>query len=1030
VVFLQGLQPSLKGQETRTPNDVKDQRLDAYAFTHATVYQTANSKVDNATLLIKDGLVISVLAKGKVPAGFTEVDLKGRYIYPGLIDIYSQYGLPKAKKAARSSFSGAEVMNTTNKSAFNSNEAIKSQYSAAEHFKVDNKAAKELRKLGFSTTLSFMDDGVARGTSTLVALGKELVNDSILVQQAAAHYSLNKGSSKQGFPYSRMGMVALLRQTYLDADWFGAQNPRPFADQSLDAFIKSKALPQIFETTDWKAALLADKVGDEFAVQYIIKGSGDEYRRLDLLKATGASFIMPINFPKAFDVEDPIDAKRVSLQEMKHWELAPYNLARMSDAKITFAITSNGSRKTFWKNLKLAVKNGLDKTTALAALTSVPAKLLGQSESLGSLENGRLANFIISSGDLFDKKTKIHENWIQGKKFQLNDNAQDRKGIYQLTVNGEQNKVEISGDAGKHKAKIILTASEEDAKTTEEETEASKEGAQKKAKVLPLKLKIADGLVSLSFVPEDSKEAIRLSGWSTQNGWKGTGQLADGSWVDWSLAYSEAIKTKDDKDDKKTDKKKSDKKAELPGKVTYPFVAYGKTTLATQEDLLIKNITVWTNEDDGILTNTDVLLTKGKITKVGKNLSAKGVLEVDGTGQHLTPGIIDEHSHIALDAVNDVATNSSMVRMGDVVDPDDINIYRNLAGGVTAAQLLHGSANPIGGQSALIKMRWGVSPEAMLIKDADKFIKFALGENVKRSRNSSSIRYPQTRMGVEQVYMDAFGQAKEYEKQWNKYNKLSRSAKRKAVKPRRDLVQETMLEILNSKRFVSSHSYVQSEINMLMTVAENYGFNINTFTHILEGYKVADKMAKHGAGGSTFADWWAYKWEVRYAIPYNLALMKQAGVVTAINSDSGEMSRRLNQEAAKTIKYGGLSEQDALKQITLNPAKLLHLDKRMGSIKIGKDADIVIWDNHPLSIYARVNKTIVDGIVYYDREQDKLARAEIKAERSRLIHKLRTAKSGKSGKGPSPKGTKMQHWHQHEVIDALNAVLNNSKGEE
>ena len=337
---------------------------------------------------------------------------------------------------------------------------------------------------------------------------------------------------------------------------------------------------------------------------------------------------------------------------------------------------------------------------------------------------------------------------------------------------------------------------------------------------------------------------------------------------------------------------------------------------------------------------------------------------------HVTSGIIDEHSHIAASSINDISTNSAMVRIGDVIDPTAGHIYTSLSGGVTAVQILHGSANPIGGQSALIKLRWGASPEEMKIKGADGFIKFALGENVKRSRNNRSIRFPQTRMGVEQVYVDAFSSALEYQKKWDEYNKLSNKARTVAIRPRRDLAMDAMNEILNSKRFISCHSYVQSEINMLMKVADDFGFKVNTFTHILEGYKLADKMAAHGAGASTFSDWWAYKWEVRYAIPYNAVIMHNAGVTVAINSDDSEMGRRLNQEAAKSIKYGGMSQEDAWKMVTLNPAKLLHLDNRMGSLKVGKDADVVIWSDNPLSIYANVKQTIIDGKVYYAAEKE------------------------------------------------------------
>jgi len=421
--------------------------------------------------------------------------------------------------------------------------------------------------------------------------------------------------------------------------------------------------------------------------------------------------------------------------------------------------------------------------------------------------------------------------------------------------------------------------------------------------------------------------------------------------------------------------------------VLYPFTAYGREQIPEAQDFVVRGATVWTNEDEGVLV-TDVLVRDGRIARLGDGVRARNAVEIDGSGKHLTPGIIDEHSHIALFSINEWQTNSSMVRMKDVVDAEDINLYRNLAGGVVAAQLLHGSANPIGGQSAIVKMRWGGPAEELLIEDAPEFIKFALGENVKRSTNPASVRYPQTRMGVERVFVNAFSQAREYGQAWERYNGLSASQRRETAPPRRDLVNEAMLEVLEGERLVTSHSYVQSEINMLMHVAERFDFNINTFTHILEGYKVADKMARHGAGGSTFSDWWAYKWEVRYAIPYNAALMQQAGVMVAINSDDAEMARRLNQEAAKAVKYGGMNEIDALKLVTLNPAILLHLDDRTGSIRRGKDADLVLWSAHPLSIYAVAETTWVEGVPYYDLQDDMALREQIAAERARIIEAI------------------------------------------
>ena len=340
---------------------------------------------------------------------------------------------------------------------------------------------------------------------------------------------------------------------------------------------------------------------------------------------------------------------------------------------------------------------------------------------------------------------------------------------------------------------------------------------------------------------------------------------------------------------------------------------------------------------------------------------------------------------MAASSINEGGHNSSAeVSIMDVIDPDDINLYRNLAGGVTTVQILHGSANPIGGQSAIIKLKWGSEIDQMLYKGADPFIKFALGENVKQS-NWSGSRFPQTRMGVEQVFVDHFERAQEYGKKWSDYNSLNSRQKSQTIKPRYDEELETLWEILRGDRFISSHSYVQSEINMLMKVAEKFNFRINTFTHILEGYKVADKMRNHGVGASTFSDWWGYKYEVNDAIPYNASIMHNAGVLVALNSDSSELSRRLNLEAAKAVKYGGISEEDAWKFVTLNPAILLHLDDKVGSLKIGKDADLVVWSGHPMSLSSRAEKTYIEGALYFDSKEHEKKLKDIQIEKSKLI---------------------------------------------
>jgi imidazolonepropionase-like amidohydrolase len=392
----------------------------------------------------------------------------------------------------------------------------------------------------------------------------------------------------------------------------------------------------------------------------------------------------------------------------------------------------------------------------------------------------------------------------------------------------------------------------------------------------------------------------------------------------------------------------------------------------------------------GTIENGTVLIRDGKIAAVGTSVDVPaGATVIDATGHFVMPGIIDAHSHIAAESINEMSVSvSSMVGVGDVLVPTDINIYRELAGGVTTSNVLHGSANPIGGKNAVIKHRWGKDARGLLFEGALPGIKFALGENPKRSRGSGpAARYPATRMGVIDVIRQAFTEALAYQREWTEYEEKKRSGQKDLVAPRRDLELEPLVEILEGKRLVHAHCYRADEILQLLRVAEEFGFRIATLQHVLEGYKVADEIREHGAGASTFSDWWAYKMEAYDAIPYNAALMTERGVLVSLNSDSAEEARHLNQEAAKTMKWGGLTEEQALALITINPAKQLRIDARVGSIEPGKDGDLAVFDKHPLSVYAVVQKTIIDGEVYFDRAKDLERRAAMEAERKELLAK-------------------------------------------
>ncbi|MBP6287521.1 MAG: amidohydrolase family protein [Ferruginibacter sp.] len=983
--FLAGSFQLLKAQATFPVNDVANPKDGYYAFTNATILKGARDTLKDATLVIRRGKIEAVGNNIPVPQDAVLIDCKGKYIYPAFIDIYSDYGIASAS-AQQSGFAGGaaaffrtQQLASNTKGAYGWNQAIKAETDAYRIFTADDAKAKALRDIGFGSVLTHQKDGIARGTGAFVTLANQPDNFALIKDRASAHYSFSRGTSAQSYPSSMMGTIALLRQTYLDAQWYKSNPAAEGMNISLKSWNDNQNLPQIFDANDKWNDLRADRIGDEFGVQYIIKGGGNEYQRMREMAETKASFILSLNYPAPMDVDDPNDLRFVGLDDLKHWELAPGNPAAFEKAGINFCLTTAdlSNPADFMANLRKAIEYGLTEPKALEALTKVPATLLGVYDKIGSLDAGKIANFIITSGPVFAEKTVLLQNWTQGIKNAVKDeNWYDAKGFYNLAANTHAGVKTFSlelKDAGvaSFVSKDTLTG----------------------------KYTYDGKLVKLSYTEgrgPGARETI-LSGAVAGKTWNGYGADAQGNKFTWTATF-----------DKKAEAKADSARPRQPlvlGKVTYPFLSYGWEELPRQENILIRNGTVWTSEKEGKLENTDILIKNGKIAAVGKGLSDPTAKVIDATGKNITPGIIDEHSHIASSSTNEGGQSvTSEVRIGDNLNPDDMNIYRQLSGGVTSSHILHGSANTIGGQTQLIKLRWGMDDEELKFAGADPFIKFALGENVKRSSSTQgNPRFPDTRMGVEQVLTDAFQRASDYQKAIRAAEDNNKKKGATPIVVRRDLELDALAEIMNKKRFITCHSYVQSEINATMKVAERFGFPVNTFTHILEGYKVADKMKAHGANASTFSDWWNYKMEVVDAIPYNAYIMSKVGLNVAINSDDAEMARRLNQEAAKSVKYGGMSEEEALKMITINPAKMLHVDNKTGSIKVGKDADLVVWNDNPLSIYAKAEKTIVDGTIYFDREKDAEMRKKNQVERSRIVQKLatlkRTAAGGAGGGG-------------------------------
>ena len=928
-------------QENFPVNGVKLTNQETYAFVNANIYLSFNDKIEGATLIIKDDIIIDVGKNIKIPKESIIFDLSNLTICPSFIDIFSEYGQNKH--------------NQNNQTLGSWNSALNTEYNAVNNFFVNEKESRNYINYGFGLVNSLKRDGIIRGTSTLVSLNSRSTNNLVMLEKSALCMSFDKGSSSTPYPNSLMGSIALIRQSYYDMFWY--ENNKTDFNNSLASFVNNKRLPKIFEVDGLQSIFRANKIQKEFEDNFIIKTKGDEYQRVEELKAINPKLIVPLNFPEINLPNDPYDNLELSLKELKSWEMAPYNLKILFENNIDLALTTHGEElKDFFKNLNKSISLGLSEASALKALTYNPAKFLNIYNKVGSISKGKKANFLIFSGNLFSKEFIILQNWIDGVSHDVNNkNITKLIGEHSLFVDEkEEGLINFFVEKGKIAGEFSSSAS-------------------KKKKLRNIKL--IGNRISFSY---------------KKNFFSGVfdndiiGELQDSllDWKKFNLVKNNFYPiNKNDLDN-------------IPkhGDVLFPNSAYGLIKEPVQETILFKNATVWTNESRGIIQNCDVAIESGKIIAVGKNIkksvfrNSKNLQIIDASGKHITSGIIDEHSHIAISGGVNESTQAvtSEVRIGDVINANDINIYRQLSGGVTVAQLLHGSANPIGGQSSIIKLRWGKSAENLKFKKSKPFIKFALGENVKQSNwgNNHKTRFPQTRMGVEQIMIDAFSRAKDYE-----YN-LKNYKRNKKPKPRKDLELDAILEIINKERYITCHSYIQSEIIMLMNLAKSFNFNINTFTHVLEGYKIADKLKEHGANASTFSDWWAYKYEVNDAIPHNASILNQMGVNTAINSDDAEMGRRLNQEAAKMVKYGNTSQEDAWKMITLNPAKMLHIDSYVGSLRKNKHADIVLWSDNPLSIYSFVEKTFIDGRCYFSIENDLLHRLYIKKEKSRLLNKL------------------------------------------
>jgi imidazolonepropionase-like amidohydrolase len=904
--------------------------LGVHALVGAKVVLKPGETLNPATIIIRDGFIQAVGANVAVPPDARVWDVKGLTIYAGFIDPYLTLGAKTGDKPAKKELDltagGVRFFGVGGEQEVGPGYdvvRVTPERRVAQTFSPEAKLLEQLREIGFTAANVAPDKGILRGSSAFVALSDAAPNRAIIKPDVFQHvcFELQGRSEGEGaYPGSLMGVIAAVRQSFFDAQHYALdqadyqKNPqaraRPAYNLALEALSPAveKKMPVVFEPEDALMVNRAARVAHELNLDFYIVSSGQEWRRPALAKAASVPFIVPLNFPELPKMPSEDDWHQITLDQLRAWDWASENPAVLRNQGVEIAVTTHGlaEKKNFRKNLRLALDRGLTETDALAALTTVPARLCGLDKLLGTIEAGKLANLTVVDGKgYFDPEAKVRSVWIDGR-------------FYRVPAEGEKDE---------SPAKV-----EEKKEGQNATTEASKE---EKAKA------------------EKEKKLAKLK--------------------------------------------------ELQKRAARPPLE-GRGVITNPPAVLVRNATVWTCGPAGRIANADLFIENGKVKQVGAHLFGNAgppanALVIDGAGLHVTPGLIDCHSHsMILHGVNEATLPSSaMVRIGDVVNSEAVTIYEQLAGGVTAVNLLHGSANPIGGQNCVIKLRDGDPPEQLKFEAAPPGIKFALGENVKQSNwgDKNTTRFPQTRMGVRTFIANRFIAAQEYLKKWEDYQKSG------GLAPRRDLELEAIGEIIQGKRLIHCHSYRQDEILMLIRLMENFDVKIGTFQHVLEGYKVADEIAQHGAGGSTFSDWWAYKFEVYDAIPFNGALMHDRGVVVSFNSDSDELARHLYLEAAKAVKFGGMSEEEALKFVTLNPAKQLRIDPFVGSLEPGKDGDFALWSKDPLDSFTVCLQTWIEGKKYFDISLAPARADALAKERDDLLAKAKKLSAGPDGSAGS-----------------------------
>ena len=955
-----------QANRTQPVEGIRDNATGWHALTNARVVVEPGRVLDDATVVIRNGIIQSV-GTGDAPAGARVWELSGHTVYPGFIDAHADLGMSEVPE-------GGDVGPT------HWNPQVRAWYHTGATLTDDEARRAALRSQGFGAALAVPKQGLFRGEAALIDLGDEGVRDRILrpglVQAVGFDRSFQLGGA---YPNSSMGVIALMEQTFMDADWYirawdayeasGRSVLPPETSAALAALedVVQGSQPVLFETGSEEDYLRATKLAETYDLEAWYRGSGLEYRLIDMIEGRTEPLIIPLDFPDAPDVGDPEEALDADLEELRHWYLAPTSPAQLADAGVEFAITSDGlsSLNQFLPNLRVAVARGLSADDALAALTTTPARYLGVENTHGTIAQGKVANLVVAEGDLFTEEATVRDVWVEGRVYGVSRAPQiDPRGTWRIASEDEwgfEANLRIEGPLNRLRGYIEIP-----------------EGSPARLDGVRIDLDAAEvvaetGRINARF---DGSELgyqgdIRLGGSIDGEDFYGWSYMPNGAQPQFRGTRTETVEAA-------TRGAVAMNVPEIDLPFIRPMMEFGVSSIPEQPAaVVVRNATVWTQGPEGRLENADLLVEQGRVVRVGQNLDApSGAVEVDATGKHVTPGLIDPHIHSGTSSVNESGfAIVPEVQIGDVLTHNNIWMYRQMAGGLTTAMVKHGSANPIGGENAIVKMRWGLLPEDLKLETNTRTVKFALGENPKRR----SGRYPDTRMGTMEIIRDHFRAARDYEAAWEEWE-----ATGEGIPPRRDLRMEAIVDILDQELLISSHGYRQDEFLALVRLAEEFGFRVQTLQHGVEAYKIAPELAASGVAAIVWSDWGSFKLEAYDATTYNARILMEAGVVTSLHSDNSAIASRMNWEAGKLLRTG-LTEEQALSTVTSQAAQAIQIDDRVGSLESGKDADFVIWSDNPLSQFTKAEQTWIDGRPYFSLEKDAELRAQIERERNELI---------------------------------------------